>query len=919
MLSPAIIIGVAAGYLGLLFGIAWFGDRRAEQGRSLISNGWVYALSSAVYCTAWTFYGSVGKAASSGIGFLPIYLGPTLAAAVSWILLRKMVRIAKRERITSIADLVASRYGKSRGLGALVTVIAVVGIVPYISLQLKAVSTSLLLLVRGVGGDIGHDSAFQPTTIGVAATLALFAILFGTRDVDLTARHEGMVLAIAFESVVKLVAFLAVGLWVTFTLFDGPRALFEQAAAQAELAPLLTTIEPWPTWTSMVLLALSAILFLPRQFQLTVVECVDERHVRRLSWLLPLYLFTINLFVLPIALAGRLQFPAGVVDADTFVLSLPIADGRGSLALLVFLGGLSAATGMIIVESLALATMVSNDLILPLLLRSALSESTPDLGRRLIFARRVAIVGVLALGQLYLASTGASGSLVSIGLVSFAAVAQLAPAILGGLYWRGATRRGALSGLISGFLVWGYTLPLPTLVATGWLPADFIEHGPLGIGWLRPHALFGLATPDAISHSLLWSLLFNVGAFAAVSALGRQSVVEHGQAQRFVDALRVGAERREIPLWRPDAPVASIRSLLERFLGPERTDLALASYGAERGVELAGDGTADAELVAFAERLLAGTTGAASARLAVATVASEHRVSVAEILHLLDETSHVIATSRALEDKSHQLEAATEELRAANRRLRELDQVKDDFLATMAHELRTPLTSIRAFTEILHDNPHLDTQRRREFLAIVLGENERLTRLVEQVLDLAKVESGEALGTIEAVDPAALVRDAIATASSLAGGREVVVETTIDPGVGPLMVNRDRMLQVLLNLLSNALRFCRDRGWIGIQVTVVDGTTQLSVADDGPGVPEDERETIFDRFRQVARPVAGRTHGTGLGLSIARGIVEAHGGNIWVETGPRGGARFVVELPQARHGSAPRPALAPSQQEVTGG
>ncbi len=924
MIPTWLIVLVALAYLGALFAVAWVGDRRAESGRSPIANPYVYALSMAVYCTAWTFYGSVGRAAVSGVGFLPIYLGPTLAAALSWILLRKMVRISKRERITSIADFVAARYGKSRALGAVVTGIAVVGIVPYLSLQLKAVSTSFLVLVRGVGGSLAQDPLFVKTSVGVAALLALFAILFGTRHLDVTEHHEGLVAAIAFESVVKLVAFLAVGLWVVFGLHDGLGALFDRALAQPDLAALTTFSGPTANWVWIVFAAFTAILFLPRQFQMAVVENADERYVARAAWLFPLYLLLINLFVLPIAFAGRLRFPGGTVDADTFVLSLPLAEGHHALALFVFLGGLSAATGMVIVETVALSTMVSNDLVLPFLLRSALGTeqgsslgdgADPSLGARLLRARRIAIVGVQALGLFYLLSIDAAGSLVSLGLISFAAVAQLAPAILGGLFWRGATRRGALAGLVGGFAVWAYTLPVPTLSATGWLSRSWLTQGPFGASWLRPYALFGLDGLDPIAHSVFWSLLVNVGAFVAVSSLGGQSGVEYGQARRFVDVFRRPAEGAELALWHADTPVAAVRSLLERFLGSERTEQALAEYSATRALDLGRVVWADAELVAFAERLLAGTTGAASARVALASVAQEKELEVGEVMHLLDETSRVLATSRELEEKSQALESASSELRAANERLRELDRLKDDFLATMAHELRTPLTSIRAFTEILHDNPQLPDAKRQEFLAIVQQENERLTRLISQLLDLAKLESGVAEVRPEAVDVAELARHAAASVGSLVAARGVVLELRLPPDLGSAMLDRDRSLQVLLNLLSNALAYCPENGWIELRADRLAGRLQFSVSDDGPGVPAAERESIFDKFHQVAQPAAGRGHGTGLGLSICREIVQRHHGRIWVETSARGGARFVVELPRGARAAGRHPQR---RQEIAG-
>ena len=904
MISIWAILAVALVYLGVLFTVAFWGDRRAERGRSLIANPYVYALSMAVYCTAWTFFGSVGRAASTGIGFLPIYLGPTLAAALSWVLLRRMVRISKQERITSIADFLASRYGKSRALGAVVTAALVVGIVPYIALQLKAVSASFLLLLRGVGSDVTHDPLFLQTSGGVAAVLAVFAILFGTRHLDLTEHHEGLVLAIAFESVVKLVAFLAIGLWVTFALHDGPGALFDQVLAIPELAPLTEFSGSWSSWTWLLLLSFAAILFLPRQFQMAVVENVDEQHLRKAAWLFPLYMLVINLFVLPIAFAGRLRFPDGGVDADSFVLGLPLADGASGLALLVFLGGVSAATGMVIVETVALSTMMSNELVLPALLRSALGGPDPDLGPRLLFGRRLSIVVVLALGQLYLMATGAEGSLVSIGLISFAAVAQLAPALVGGLFWRGATQRGALAGLVGGFLVWVYTLPFPTWVESGRLPEEVLSAGPFGLSWLRPQALFGLEGLDPIAHSLFWSLVVNLGLFVAVSARGGQSAVEYGQARRFVDVFRRRPETAELPRWGADTPVAAVRSLLERFLGEARTRAALQRYSSGRGIDLGRMVYADAGLVAFAERLLAGTTGAASARVALATVARERELAAAEVVRLLDESARVIATSRQLAEKSAALERASAELRDANERLRELDRLKDDFVATMAHELRTPLTSIRAFTEILHDHPELDVAKRGEFLRIVLRENDRLTRLIGEVLDLAKLESGEAELHPVAVELGPLVEEAVATVGGLAERRGIALEARVEPGLPALALDRDRILQVLLNLLSNALKFCPERGWVAVEARGVAEGVELAVADDGPGVPAGEREAIFAKFRQALPSAAGAPNGIGLGLSICREIVVRHGGRIWVGDSDRGGARFAFVLPR-RSAAAP--------------
>jgi signal transduction histidine kinase len=903
--AASTLVAIALAYLGLLFLIAAVGDARAASGRNPLANPWVYSLSLAVYCTAWTFYGSVGRAAGDAYGFLPVYLGPTLGAALGWVVYRKIVRIAKSERLISIADFVASRYGKSTGLGALTAIVLVVGTVPYIALQLKAVSSSFLTLWRST--HIEPLSADR-VSLACAGVLALFAILFGTRSVDLTEQHAGLVLAIAFESLVKLVAFLAVGIFVVWGLYDGLGDIFTQAAARPELAAMLSRSDANDgDWVWMTLLSLLAFWFLPRQFQVAVVENVDERHLRTSSWLLPLYLLVINIFVLPIALAGRLTLGetgasgASGASADGYVLALPMLGGHETLAVLVFLGGLSAATGMIIMESLALSNMVANDLVLPVLLwRKGPSE---NFRFPLLVSRRLAIAGVVLLGHLYAVSATTGASLVTIGLISFAAVAQLAPATLGGLYWSGATRRGALAGILVGAGVWGYTLALPTLAGGQLIAAEFVTEGPFGIAFLRPQALFGLTGMDPLSHSLLWSLLANLLLYVGISSLGSQSAIERRQAQRFVGAFQREPGADSSP-WAADTPIAAVRGLLGRFIGTERADRALALRAEEQGADFSRDTVADPELLAFAERLLAGTTGAASARVALASVASEQALGVGEVVELLDETSRVLAASRELEEKSRQLEAASAELRQVNDRLQELDRRKDEFLSTMAHELRTPLTAIRAFAEILHDNPDLSLAQRTEFLAIIARENERLTRLIQGLLDLAKLEAEGMFEGAETVQLTDVVHDAVESMGQLAMSRGAQITLTHDSTLPRVAGDGDRLIQVVINLLSNGLRHASpESGRVIVSLERRDGAVRLAVADNGPGIPEAYRETVFERFRQVPRGGADSRHGAGLGLAISRKIVEQHGGRIWAEAAALGGARFVVELPAAaEHG-----------------
>src|SRR6266850_1639791 len=823
MLTAPVIVIASFAYVGLLFAIAYYGDKRADAGRSIIANPYIYALSLAVYCTSWTFYGSVGRAATSGIGFLPIYLGPTLMAALWWYVMLKIIRISKQNRITSIADFIASRYGKSQTLGGMVTIIAVVGVVPYIALQLKAISNTFSIILRypemAPPEQHGAPLFLGDNTFYIAMLLAAFTILFGTRHLDATERHEGLVAAIAFESLVKLLAFIAVGLFVTFWLYDGFGDIFGRAGQTPQLSALLTLggeSGGYATWASLTFLSMAAVTFMPHQFQVTVVENVDERHLTKAIWLFPLYLLAINIFVLPITFGGLLHFPDGTVDADTFVLTLPIAEKQPWLA---FFGGLSAATGMVIVETIALSTMVCNDLVMPVLLRLKALRLTErrDLSGLLLGIRRGAIVLILVLGYLYFYLAGEAYALVSIGLISFSAVAQFAPAIIGGIFWKGGTRTGAICGLAAGFLVWTYTLLLPSFAKSGWLPITFLSHGLFGTDLLKPQQLLGLQGLDDITHCLFWSMLVNIGCYVGVSLIRGPNAAEHGQATVFVDALKHPLAAPGSRFWRGSASVNDLRLLVGRFLGPEHAHEAFTAYARGRGSKSVEALSADANLVHHAESLLAGAIGSASARVMVASVVEEEPLDIDEVMNIIDEASQVLAYSRQLEQKSQELEAATNELRGANQRLQELDRLKDDFLSTVTHELRTPLTSIRAFSEILNQDPDVDLAQRRKFLGIITKETERLTRIINQVLDLAKIEAGRADWVESGVDMKEVISDTLTAMGQLFKEKNIKVEARLPEKVSAVTADLDRMIQVMLNLLSNAVKFCDSaNGWVEI-------------------------------------------------------------------------------------------------------
>jgi Na+/proline symporter/signal transduction histidine kinase len=902
VLSPLLIAAVAVGYLLILFALAYAVDRQPGHGARVINSSLVYTFSLAIYCTSWTFYGSVGRASQNGIEFLPIYLGPTLAFCLGWLLLRKILRVSKANRITSIASLVASRYGKSASLGGLITVVAVIGTVPYLALQLKAVSASFNTITAAAPVLAGANAApvIGDAGLWAAVLLTLFAMLFGSRSIQPGEHHHGMVAAVAFESLVKLLSLTAVGIFVGFALFDGFGDLFQRAAAVPDLESLFHFGGPFDriNWIALTFLSFAASICLPRQFQVMVVENVNERHLDRALWLFPLYLLAINLFVLPIALAGRMLLPAGA-DPDNIVLTLPLLGGRPILAIVVFIGGLSASAGMIIVCTTALSTMVCNDLVMPILLQLRHQQlvARRDLIPLLLSIRRWAMAVIMALGYVYMRYVGEESPLVSIGLVSFVAVAQFFPAVLLGLFWRRALKIGALAGVAAGFLVWVYTLLLPSMANAGLLSTGFIANGPFGIGILKPYALFGMIGLGPVVHSLFWSMLANVACLVGLSLVLRQNPTERAQAALFVDVFRTAEVAQ---LWRRTATLPDLRTLVGRFLGHRQAEAAFLSRAQRRGLDPEGI-EADAEMVLYAERLLAGAIGSASARVLVGSVVKEEPLGVDEVMRILDETSRIIVANRELEEKSRALEAAGEELRRANERLKELDRLKDDFVSTVNHELRTPLTSIRSFSEILLDNPDLDAVRRAEFCGIIVRETERLTRLINQMLDLARIQSGEIVARLGSVDLAAVIHDAVAATSGVMRDKGIAVAVSAASDIPAVTGDRDLLMQVLLNLLSNAAKFCPPAGGrVAIAARAVgDKWVELLVADNGPGIPVKLREAVFERFRQLGDATTGKPQGTGLGLTICRMILTRLGGSIAIEDSPDGGAIFVARLARA--------------------
>jgi Na+/proline symporter/CheY-like chemotaxis protein/two-component sensor histidine kinase len=642
---PSIIIGASIVYVLLLFAVASFGDRKSVTGRQNQRKPFIYALSLAIYCTSWTFFGSVGLAAERGYEFLGIYVGPILVFVFGHALLRKIVRLSKSERITSIADFLAARYGKSFAVASLATLIACVGAVPYIALQLKAIAGSFDLIVQHYGyNTFGSEFLITDFSFLIAMALAIFAVLFGTRHADATEHQNGLILAVAVESVIKLSAFLVVGIAVTFFLFDSPSHLMNRISASQAAQAAVSHPTSISTWLVYIGLSAAAIIMLPRQFHVMIVENRDVSELRTASWLFPLYLIAINLFVLPIALTGVTILGADA-PKDFYVLALPLAAGADWLSLIVFIGGLSAATAMVIVASVALSIMISNDLVLPLMLRRYVQRERAegeDLPATILNVRRIAIFCIMLAAYAYYRETANNLRLASVGLISFAAVAQFAPSFFGGLIWRGANGRGAVLGMGAGILVWFYTLFLPTLLGP---EAELVRGGLFGIASLRPQALFGLQAAPLI-HGVTWSLLINISLYV-LGSLSRQSqALERIQAAIFVP--REIAPMPNLRRLRTHVTLDELKTTIARYIGEERTERSFLSVERKEGRSFSGSAPADMAAIRFSEQLLASAVGSSSSRLIMSLLFQRNDKSPFNAARLLDDASEALQQNRDL-------------------------------------------------------------------------------------------------------------------------------------------------------------------------------------------------------------------------------------------------------------------------------
>ncbi|SLN43158.1 Sensor protein kinase WalK [Roseivivax jejudonensis] len=885
------LAAVCLAYVFFLFVVAFVAERRAAAGQvRWLRSALVYTLSLSIYCTAWTFYGAVGSAARSGLEYLSIYLGPSLVMIGWYWLVRKLVRIGRSQRATSIADLVSARYGKSNTLAVLVTLLAVAGTTPYIALQLQSVTLSFAVFAAADPGaapdSVRPDTA---TAFWVAVGLGLFTVIFGTRNLDANERHHGVVMAIAVEAVVKLVALLSVGIFVVWGLSGG----VADTLARIDASELGQWNVAGGRWAGITFLSAAAFLCLPRMFQVLVVEAGDEAHLRVASWAFPLYLLLMSLFVVPIAVVGLDLLPAGS-NPDLFVLTVPLSQGQEGLAVLSFLGGFSSATSMVIVAAIALSTMASNHIVMPIWLRltgAGGASVSGDVRHVVLTARRVSIAAVVMLGYAYYSLSGGGAALAAIGLVSFAGMAQVLPALLGGIFWRGATRTGALAGLVTGFALWVYTLFLPSL-GSGVLSPELLAEGPLGIEWLRPQALFGITGLDPLLHAILWSMSLNAIAFFIGSVLSFPTPLERLQGAQFVNVFQHSPGPRS---W--SAGVAQTEDLMimaQRILGASEAMALFAREARAQGAR--GDlPEPTPEFLELLERELAGSVGAATAHAMVGQIVGGMSVSVEDLMAVADESAQLMEYSARLEAQSEELSRTARQLRDANQKLTRLSVQKDAFLSQISHELRTPMTSIRAFSEILRDSDALDAAARIRFAAIIHDEAVRLTRLLDDLLDLSVLENGRVSLNVREGRLVEVIDRAVAAASAGTEGATLSIRRDRAAEDVALETDLDRLAQVFINLVSNAGKYCEaERPELTIRVRDAGDRILVDFIDNGTGIAAEARDTIFEKFSRIAEQKAG---GAGLGLAICRQIMTRLGGTVGYLPG-QSGAAFRVELPR---------------------
>ncbi len=884
---------ILAFYLGLLFLIAHWSEHKKNV--NWTNSPYIYSLSLAIYCTAWTYYGSIGVAAKSGLSYLAVYVGPIIIIPAWIVVLRKIIRIARVNKISSLSDFISLRYGNSRFLGALVTFICISGIIPYIALQLKAISETFHI----TSDSQQTDSIFKDLTTYIALLLAIFTSFYGTRYLDTTEKRKGIVTAVALESFLKLLFFVVVGVYVTFFVFDGFQDIYNQASQLEGFHQKNSfgSLEAGINWFLLSLLSLFAIFLLPRQFHVSVTENNREKHLKTAIWLFPLYLLVFNFFVYPVAWGGNVLFDGQSINADFYSLYIPQFFNHKTLTVIVFLGGFSAAISMIVISTISLSIMLSNNLLIPYgLLGKFSTNNNIQNSKQIVNVRKFGIFTLIIASYLVYRFFVLDYTLVSIGLISFVIIAQLAPSFFSALFWKRGSKKGVIIGLLLGMTICAYTLLIPYLNNNAHLENSYINQGPFGINFLKPFALFGLNYLEPIPHALFWSLFFNTASFAIFSVSFKGDYRERNYAEMYVDIDKHINQHEKAYVWKGTAYKTDIIQVLNKFLGEDKTKRALKifnlKYDIPDNIELA-----DARFIKFSENLLTGSLGTVSAKILISNVIKEDKISLKEVIEILEESQENISLNKKLTETSRELQKMTEQLKKANEELQQKDQQKDEFLNMVTHELRTPITAIKATSEILKEDHDIPEPLEQQFFENIISEADRLNRLIDKILDLEKLKTQQNGLQLKLNTWQDTIHKAVNPLQNLIEQHHIKLNLRIPNKNIKQFYDEERMIQVINNLMSNAIKHAhKANGLIEISLTKHAEYISFSVFNEGNHIPKEDISLVFDKFFQSSTQGFKKKEGTGLGLSIAKEIIEQHQGTISVEN-HQNGVKFSFNLP----------------------
>ena len=871
-------------YLGILFFIAYFAEKKRSS--FWVNNPYVYSLSLAVYCSAWTYYGSIGVAANQGLEYMAIYVGPIIIIP-SWMYLNsKIIRISRVNKISSIADFIGLRYGNSRSLSAIIALVCILAIIPYIALQIKSISETFHLITETENS----TSILLDSSTYVVIIIALFSSYYGTKYVDASEKRLGIISAVAAESFFKLIFFVILGLFVVYGVFNGFEDIYRQAEKLPDFAAKnsFNGLEGSFNWFLMLMLSMSAIFLLPRQFHTAIIENRKEKHIKTAIWLFPLYLLIFNFFVFPIAWGGKILFFGQEVNPELYSILIPQKFGNIFISTLVFFGGLSACISMIIISSISLSIMLSNNIIIPYgWLDKFKSENDTDNTKSIVNIRKVSIFLLIISGFIFYKYLLLGKSLFSIGLVSFVLIAQLAPSFFGAIFWRRGTYAGSVSGIIVGVLLCFLGLILPSF-SENFVQSEFYQS--------EFFSFFKIPYLSPITQIFFWSMLVNSALFILISANTVSNYRERNYAELYVDIDDYIQNHENAYIWKGTANVSDIQKILGRFLGQKKTEQALKIFNLKYNITDESD-TADSRFIKFSENLLSGRIGTASAKILIEGVTKEDKISLPEVLQILEESKENISINKQLSEQSSQLLKLSGDLQVANINLIEKDQQKDEFLDSVAHELRTPLTAIRATSEILLDDEDMPAELKKDFLENIISESDRLNEIINDILYLDKLETGTISLHISENNIIETFKKSLKPLLHLFDQRHLHHSEVHLLENEMYQFDEQRMIQVFQNILGNALKFTNEQGMIQTKFQEKDDQLKISVFNTGKTIPEEDLEFIFDKFYQSKNQNLRKPIGSGLGLAICKKIMIAQNGNIEVKN-KEIGVSFEIYLPK---------------------